>query len=662
MSQDEILGLYTDAQRSVDERVRNSSGDYQIPEWAQTTRDFADSVLNVLKEVPAVSIGAAGIQETMARSVDLYERTQREEAQVDSWQSEHAEYVGLRNIQESILSQAVTIAREYPEFAEAFDGRWSRDFNALLSDSEETIRQNNPDFGNNSALQDLTNLVNSLEAGALNLDEFTAELKGLLASNHSQVMEMIGAMTAQLADLNTQQTSLIDYVRNGPPLSEAQRQRKLDEQNIARAQAAVSIVSKVLGHIDSEVGRKAYGIGTASLQIADSISKFRLTATGGFNTATAMGGLMLAGNIFGAVSSVVSLFGTQGPSADEQILEQLQAISQQIDEFRVEMHERFDRVDKRLNELFQLLAEVAEELTRINERLDDIQERLGDIQKQLTQFEANMREYLQDIDRATFVESLYTCPDYQWQMWGEPASGRFSDCLVSAFYTWASIHSRESLWSGICDGFESSDVLRHLQNPTFREITYLGCLAADLGYPNMQSSSTDGRFANPIEWALATNAYLDLLREWPEYLIQNGGDNRLHILGQIERLVTVGSEITNGVQALRQKELFDKLFSDYRKAADDVFMHISTRRREIDWQPIMGSFAWEDLDIDQTGIYPCPEGNVYSTAISSGSDPRLLPMQDACTSHFWAPRVMWIYQGVLQSEFVLASHLGSVKK
>ena len=61
----------------------------------------------------------------------------------------------------------------------------------------------------------------------------------------------------------------------------------------------------------------------------------------------------MTGNVLGAVMNIeISLFGDSEPSPEQMILEEIGKLRQEVNQLRIEMHDRFDRIDEELNEIY----------------------------------------------------------------------------------------------------------------------------------------------------------------------------------------------------------------------------------------------------------------------------------------------------------------------
>ena len=135
LTEDQLIKLYNNAQDKVNQRLRDSQGNYRIPQGAQTGFDFFNSVLNVVKEVEGLGLGAAAVQEGLNQGVRLYELKNAEQARIEAQKSRFSDYISFRNWQGLAISQALALAEYEPEFSRAFNVRFAPEFNATTLDS-----------------------------------------------------------------------------------------------------------------------------------------------------------------------------------------------------------------------------------------------------------------------------------------------------------------------------------------------------------------------------------------------------------------------------------------------------------------------------------------------------------------------------------------------
>ncbi len=96
-----------------------------------------------------------------------------------------------------------------------------------------------------------------------------------------------------------------------------------------------------------------------------------------------MAGSIATGNMVSAAVNLVGLFAKKPDPAGErhkQIMAALEKLSKQISELKKEMHERFDRVDKKLDIVLDRLDQIQGDVTDIKNRLDQIAAALGHLQ------------------------------------------------------------------------------------------------------------------------------------------------------------------------------------------------------------------------------------------------------------------------------------------
>lgn len=223
----------------------------------------------------------------------------------------------------------------------------------------QQIIAGNPALASNPTIQALQSLMN--ERG-----EIVASIEQLRAMFGTELQNLQDTMNSNLAlvtDLPARQDVLYRYMLNAEEQRLNQeriaREQAAYEQKVKAANASVYILSTLVGFNNPELGHQMQVVGDSTVQIADALHNFA--------KADALGSVILTGNMLGAVMNVVSLFSDSGPRPDQQILEGIRQLQQMVHQLRIEMHERFDRVDAALNQIY----------TTMNDRFDRIDISLG---------------------------------------------------------------------------------------------------------------------------------------------------------------------------------------------------------------------------------------------------------------------------------------------
>ena len=150
------------------------------------------------------------------------------------------------------------------------------------------------------------------------------------------------------------------YLDNAGALTRADEEDRDRATRVEGIQSLVYLGAKLVGIGDPEVGAKLETIGYTLIGLHESWSKFRGVSKGLKGLAAAT----LTADFVSAAIALVNLFVDTGPTTDELILENIAALGRQIEESRLQMHVRFDFVDKRLNEIHIDLAERLNALAR----------------------------------------------------------------------------------------------------------------------------------------------------------------------------------------------------------------------------------------------------------------------------------------------------------
>ena len=148
------------------------------------------------------------------------------------------------------------------------------------------------------------------------------------------------------------------------------------DQTLASAEGIVKLTAAgvILGN--NKLARKVMSVGGAMLTIGKEVS-----ALAGFGTAAATANPYLAaGNI---ALAVLGLFDDGNGEAMNVIFEELQQIKQMIENFRQEMHERFDIIEVKLEKIYHDVCHKIEEIRLLNEATQLDIKHLGQENKRL---------------------------------------------------------------------------------------------------------------------------------------------------------------------------------------------------------------------------------------------------------------------------------------
>ena len=376
------------------------------------------------------------------------------------------------------------------------------------------------------------------------LDELKGDLQAELhatldAVNQSSRAELalLGKFNERIAILEAQIEALIAQGAEQRAIEEARRALALEiekrrkeaedrkaayQAQIDTASANVYLISQITRIFSPELADKVATVGNSAITIADAAFKLHdaLTKSNITDVLTSAGGAMLTGNVIGAVLAAVTVFADTGPKPEEMILDGIRTIQTQVEDLRVAMHSRFDRIDMGLEAIYTAMGEhfgsIDTKLDSIHVDVKAVQEALLGAQADVLRFERNLYAILSDTQRqdltartAMALGLARRIPGYQLP---------FGDYVEheAFFRNWGTTFASTSL---IAVGpparrLGDEDVAEEWTAwPLDANVGYLAQMAAAWGVPGPASP----RSPNLRDWAVASRAYADLTLEWPEH-------------------------------------------------------------------------------------------------------------------------------------------------
>ncbi|WP_437972110.1 hypothetical protein WMF04_23710 [Sorangium sp. So ce260] len=273
-----------------------------------------------------------------------------------------------------------------------------------------------------------------------------------------------------------------------------------------------------------------------------------------------IGAAVFTGDVIGAVLQIASLFNRQDkPSINQKILENLRGIRDLVGDVRTEMHARFNRLDRKLNDIYDAVMAQFEhvnfELGELEADLEEVQIALYTVQADLNRLDRNMYAFLDAAERQPLVEGIAGFLDYQRRTGLEmPYSPTFLDG-ENRFYTWSYFTSKDAIQAGPTSRiFDDAQIASELGNyPLATNINYLSELSAvKFGLSRLSSE----RLSNPVTWMTAAESYAQLGEEWPEHAIQVDPD-------RLERVIDAGEDLAAGLDRIASPALMRRLSGHY---------------------------------------------------------------------------------------------------
>jgi hypothetical protein len=362
---------------------------------------------------------------------------------------------------------------------------------------------------NEAVGQHFTTLTGTVTANQQTL----AGLEGLLPDIHAYVKDEQSRIRAQQA-------------------LAAERKDYVDRQGVIDgAAAALGGASAIVALIDKDAAHKVNVVGKAASDVASAINKFtngkwNLGSVAQLaNTAGALGTAALAGNIAGAITSVVALFTGPAPSPEQVLLNEIKAeiasLRGQVSDLHNAMRDYFNRISEDLDTQFD---RIDKNFAAIQEQLWVIRGDIAEVSRSLSQVAMDVRRlyvFIEALEREAQEVEFLKLLNFVVPRFGADISFEMFTQAENAFHAWAVIESRGQLQAGGGgDGKRpmADDALAVQLNsrPPEANINYILDWIAEKE-PALLDAEVPA--VNASSWALGARAYAQLLLNWPNHAL-----------------------------------------------------------------------------------------------------------------------------------------------
>jgi hypothetical protein len=570
------------------EVLRGESPQYQA---AMKEVDRYGAAVDVFASLPGISVTVGPLAQTLWRKyVDEPVNKQFEPInQFHGAQERYKNWERVRGREDEIIAAALEAARANPQMKAVFDQLHGPKTGVKVDEVDAarimrlpTMELRLPPRVREAVRPDGTLVLAMSDLRALTEQQF--------ASVHAALGEQLGL----LKQVDAQQQVLLEWVKDESKRRAteaiAQHRRAEREAAYAAAESSVFLLSTLIGVADKDLGRKVAGIGKAGLQIAKSIGSFLDTAAKLGQLGQALGGVVLTGNIVGAALSIVSLFGSQGPTPEQMILEEVGKLREDVRRLGVEMGSRFDRIDGALNRMYRDLNERFDEVVAvvrgIGRDVVQIQEELVEVQQKLDRLGHDLFDYIVDAARRELLTSMNMAVDFAEDRPGQVMSlDQFND-LENVLHSWATIHTKGAIEVGPdVRPYDPVALAGELRKPLESNVNYLAGWLAHNGVPSFGG----GKLANPVTWAVSAKAYGELLLDWPQHAPRLSAERRRgvraageELQAALRRIAVDGRPTTGGGAAVPNTALWTALFNHYAAQVEALGTAIDAAER-VEW-------------------------------------------------------------------------------
>ena len=431
------------------------------------------------------------------------------------------------------VAEYVDRASDNQLFGDAVDAQFAKRLGVRISDSTRQLIAKDPEL---SELLRQAGITITRDGSAfVNVGKATAEMEDELESVRKVVEDISGkldevlAAQAKQAEDENQAVAWDGSAQQAKTKEELQDELRQWRHELAGAGAAVSLLSQLVGFIDPRAGNALSVVGTATIDVANAVLDY-LNNRLEFPDLATSSGLILTGNIAGAVMSIAKVFlaGVFPPSIEDQILAEVRELREDVRTLNKEMHERFDRLEERFVVLFDVVLDGFNDLNLRTRRIDNgighLAHSLSDVQQQLGSFERDITEFIQDTNHQSVWNALNLGIGYSKTTGRRMSRTEFIN-FENTFYTHGVTSAVAASWSvGPQLSQRSSDVLAELRKYP---------LDVNMNYVLKLAGVSADTVANPVEWKLAADAYTRLY-------LENGRLAAMIDPGRLQRLYAVG--------------------------------------------------------------------------------------------------------------------------
>lgn len=482
------------------------------------------------------------------------------------------DFASYANRSAEILGAAYDLAQSDEAFQRAIDTVYAPVLGASTGESAEEILAKNHGFMEFEGVRDLIDQTGQLKEDVTWL---RSELGKRLAKQVENIKDIRAdiATAIQISDARRAadaEESAKRAIEQAEILRRTARRKLMDDG----LRASVLIVTTIVGIQDPKAARQIAAIANAALDTRSALNSFADGIASLANTdklGHAMTGAILTANFITIGLTVVSALQDTGPTADQLIMEQLAEISNQLDDFRKESRERFDRIDSILFTVYDALTkglkEIGGKLDFQSKVMEEIRQGLSESLLQLKQVERRLGETLDVIEKRDIREAWFACIGHE-RTHGIPLSidtfrGKCIASIQVALDEAAQANATGdwpigSHWTAFADRLADADWASSVN--LFRQ---LAAQRAGIPFGNE-------RRVNPLRWAFLADMYAQLAIENPASFSRSP-------LVVLDRIIECGrlldrdfSEVMSVANPERFLDLLSSLIADYKNGVEKL--------------------------------------------------------------------------------------------
>jgi hypothetical protein len=479
-----------------------------------------------------------------------------------------------RNDAAQVITDAYELAENNPDFRSSLDAVFGQDFQSLSGDNSQSILLSNPDF--KESLSESLDGNGSLKSEVDSIKEILNEKLILtieeIKDAQAEAVENINSIAEQTAPIGQTASEVRTILAQIESQAKANEKQLRSEWNDLSLRSIATVASLLIG--DKKTGRQLTAVVDAYIKTKNLFQQYNTltaTSTGAMSGIGAIGTLGLMCSYVGIATALYSAFTeSDEPSADELILEGLQRLSEQIENFRLEVMDGLRVVDKKLSsfieqtgENFQLL------LNHINNVAIDVSGArisLANISIQLNQLWMDVDKKLDYLITEDFRETQTAVYNYKKDFGGEMTVEEFRFYIRKIRFYFED--SKNEIFAGDANSLDNSENLHtEIANKTAPE-----CINVIREYAKRHiNAEFVGIRCNPNRVDLCADMLVTMAREHPNTYKQVPS---IPLFKEIySEMKTNKSEVENLLTSGEKSPLttlFEKLLTDYTESVENL--------------------------------------------------------------------------------------------
>lgn len=573
-------------------RHKETTEGYRVPEGPVEGIQSALTIAGTLGGLKGKAYVELG-KEVLKVGVKSYEALVRDSSRVDAQRFEAANQDLAWDFGKKYTGQALLLAAINNNFKTVLDtyfGDQNR-FNALSTDTSDTIRQKNPTF---AVATDIANVARDQQGLKVAVDD----LKKTFVATTNLLARGVEANRLALQQMDARQRSLVAYlIKRDVDQRNAENAIEQRQLTINGARAAVYLLATFaqLGG-NARLARDITVVGNSAIQISEAINNYSRSVNRFGTFGQAASSAILMSNFLSAGLAIANL-GSEKEDNDQLIMQQLVAISRQISQLAQDMHSRFDRIEQTLSlafravtdnfrELALLQSETLQQVMIARRDINDIETQLADLRTQLELMQSQTNQSLRVGFDREFRKELLSCLDHE-KFYDASAMTleAYQTCQLE-FTLHATDTARDYLSTGGQRGSVDDATLASslLERPPYDNLNLLAQIGSSM-FDDRELSGFVGKTANLTEWLIGAEAYLAMASRYPNLTNQVSRES-------VDKIITAGEELNGLVGALRGADIYSKLVRNYRNKLNDLSKLISEKETDYRKTYIGGYDLW----------------------------------------------------------------------